>query len=64
MDQYLHFNSNHPLEHKRGVAKNLIPRVETAVSDERDKSQKEKSHVKQALNMDAYPDTARDTTTK
>ena len=63
MDQYLHFNSNHPLEHKRGVVKNLIHRVETTVSDERDKVE-EKSHVKQALNMDAYPDTARDTTTK
>ena len=34
-DQYLHFNSNHPLEHKRGVVKTLMHRVDTIVSDER-----------------------------
>ena len=48
-DQCLHFNSNHPLEHKRGVVKTLMHRVDTIVSDERDKVG-EKSHVKQALN--------------
>ena len=36
-DQYLYFNSNHPLEHRRGVVKTLMQ------SDERDKVE-EKSH--------------------
>ena len=50
MDQYLQFNSNHPLEHKRGLVKTLMHKV-----DERDKVE-EKSHVKQALHMNGYPD--------
>ena len=45
-DQYLHFSSNHPLEHKRGVVKTLMHRVDTIVSDERDKVE-EKSYAKQ-----------------
>ena len=55
MDQYLYFNNNHPLEHKRGLLKNLMHRVDTIMSDEKDKV-KEKSHVKQALNMNGYLD--------
>ena len=43
------------MEHKRGVVKTLMHRVDTIVSDERD-NVKEKSHVKQALNMTGYPD--------
>ena len=35
MDQYLHFNSNHPLEHKRGLEKTLMHRMDTIVIDER-----------------------------
>ena len=36
-DQYLNFNSNHPLEHRRGLMKTLMHRVDTIVTDERDK---------------------------
>ena len=47
---------NHPLEHKRGVVKTLMHRVGNIVSNaERDKVE-EKSHVKQALTMDGYPE--------
>ena len=35
-DQYLHCNSNHPLEHRRGIVKTLMNRVDTIMSDERD----------------------------
>ena len=52
---YLYFNNNHPSEHKRGVVKTLMHRVDTIVSLERDKVE-EKSHVKHALNMNGYPD--------
>ena len=31
-----HFNSNYPLEHKRGVVKTLMHRVDSIVSNERD----------------------------
>ena len=54
-DQYLHLNSNHPLEHKTGVVKTLVHRVDTIVSNERDKIE-EKSHVKKACHMNGYPD--------
>ena len=47
---------NHPLEHKRGVVKSIMHRVGNIVSNaERDKVE-EKSHVKQALTMDGYPE--------
>ena len=47
-DQYLHFSSNHPLEHKREVVKTLMHRMDTMVSDERDKVEK-KSHENRHL---------------
>ena len=37
MDQYLQFNINHPLEHKKGVVKTLMHRVDTTMSDEKDR---------------------------
>ena len=36
-DQYLHFSSNHPFEHKRGVVKTPMHRVDTIMSIGRDK---------------------------
>ena len=47
-DQYLNFDSSHPLEYKRGVVKILMHRVNTIVSDERDKVE-EKSYAKTGL---------------
>ena len=53
MNQYLQFT--YPLEHKRWVVKTPMHRVDTIVSDERDKTE-EKSHVKQVLIMNVYPE--------
>ena len=46
-DQYLHFRSHHPLEHKLSVVKTLLHRSET-VTDPVDRSE-EVEHVKTAL---------------
>ena len=55
-NQCSHFISNHPLEHKRGVVKTLmIHRVNTIVSDERDKVD-DRSHVKHTFTMNCYPE--------
>ena len=51
-DQILNFQSNHPLEHKRGVVKTLAYRVRTVVS-EREDTKKELEHLRGALNATA-----------
>ncbi|XP_074656696.1 uncharacterized protein LOC141909911 [Tubulanus polymorphus] len=53
-DQYLNFNSNHPLEHKRGVVKTLLHRADTIVSDDSER-QSEKQHIKEVLSWNDYP---------
>ncbi|XP_064635226.1 uncharacterized protein LOC135492606 [Lineus longissimus] len=53
-DQYLNFQSNHPLEHKRGVVRTLAHRAEAIVSDPKDKGA-ELQHVKTALSFNGYP---------
>ncbi len=53
-DQYLNFESNHPLQHKRSVVRTLLNRTDTIVSQEEDKSL-EKRHVRQALSRNNYP---------
>ncbi len=53
-DQYLHFNSHHPLHHKLGVIRTLMNRCNNIVSEEEDR-QKEKDHIQKALSLCGYP---------
>ena len=53
-DQYLNFESNHPLEHKRGVVRTLAHRAESIFSDPKDR-EGEIDHVRTALSYNGYP---------
>ena len=53
-DQYLNFNSHHPLHHKQGVVRTLIDRAEVLVSNNDDKAA-EYQHVSKALQTCGYP---------
>ncbi|KAI8477660.1 hypothetical protein Bbelb_446080 [Branchiostoma belcheri] len=53
-DQYLNFDSNHPLDHKLGVIRTLSHRANAIVSDPQD-LETEKSHLTQALKTCGYP---------
>ncbi len=52
-DQYLHFGSHHPLQHKLGVIRTLMHRADTIITSEEDKI-KEVKHVKQCLEQCGY----------
>ncbi|KAI8484112.1 hypothetical protein Bbelb_382300 [Branchiostoma belcheri] len=52
-DQYLDFNSHHPLEQKLGVIRTLFHRADTIITSDEAKS-KEHSHLKNALNKCGY----------
>ena len=53
-DQYLNFESNHPLEQKRGVVRTLAHHAESIVSDHKDR-EGEIDHVRTALSYNGYP---------
>ena len=56
-DQYLNWDSNHPLDHKRSVVRTLLNRVDTHISDPQDRKQ-EVQHVKTVLKANGYKDWA------
>ena len=55
-DQYLNYQSNHHLEHKRSVVRSLLYRADNVVSDTKDQ-EAEKNHVATALKASyGFPD--------
>ena len=52
-DQYLNWDSNHHLDHKRSVVRTLYNRVETHVSDTEDRV-KEIDHIQKVLRVNGY----------
>lgn len=58
-DQYLNFNSHHPLHQKLGVVRTLFDRAQTLITTEEDRKA-EMEHIKSALRLCNYPDWAFD----
>ena len=56
-DQYLSFQSYHPLQHKRAVIRTLLERCDSIVMEEEDRKQEEE-HIT-ALHTCGYPDWAK-----
>ena len=54
-DQYLNFNSHHPIEHKLSVVRTLLERSQSLISDKDDKQQEDK-YVEGVLRSCGYPD--------
>ena len=54
-DQYLHFSSHHPLQHKLGVIRTLLDRGNDIVTEEVDR-QKEEQHIVEAFTRCGYPE--------
>ncbi|XP_078580142.1 uncharacterized protein LOC144864161 [Branchiostoma floridae x Branchiostoma japonicum] len=54
-DQYLNFNSHHPLHQKLGVIRTLVDRCKAVVTEEPDR-QLEMQHIQSALARCGYPD--------
>ena len=58
-DQYLNFNSNHPVDYKLAVIRTLYHRADTVVTEDLDRKA-EKSHVNSPLAKCGYPKWALD----
>ena len=56
-DQYLSFQSHHPLQHKLAVIRTSLERSDSIVTEEEDRKQEEE-HVRTALHTCGYPDWA------
>ena len=56
-NQYLAFDSHHPLHQKLGVPRTLLNRCEEIVTEEEDRKE-ERNTIKNALNICGYPDWA------
>ena len=54
-DQYLNFQSHHPIYHKLGVVRTLLDRMEKLVTEETDKATEENT-IHNALKQCGYPD--------
>ena len=54
-DQYLNFNSHHPIEHKLSVVRTLVHRNQSLISEDDDRKH-EDQHVKTVLRSCGYPD--------
>jgi len=55
LDQYLHFSSHHPLQHKPSVVRTLLDRSSQIVTEEEDRKQEE-HHIRMALTRCGYHD--------
>ncbi|XP_072044968.1 uncharacterized protein [Amphiura filiformis] len=53
-DQYLNFDSQHPLHQKIGVVRTLLDRMHTIVTEDKDKEEEE-SRIKKAVYSCGYP---------
>ena len=54
-DQYLSFQSHHLLHQKLGVARTLLDRAESVITEAQDK-EKEENHIRSVLKVCGYPE--------